>query len=260
MFNLVKTLPINLQNFASFPFLGKVFTVSFVVVGDLLDDPKEKVESSPAEFKIVGVVPDEKSPVFYVPFVDLRTLGITNYSQVKVVVKDQSALDKVRRQIEGLGYSTRSVADTVSQITSLFGTVRVVLGILGMVALAVASLGMFNTLTVSLLERTREVGLMKAMGMKSTEVQELFLTESMMMGFFGGVLGIFLGYMAGKVLGLLLSTFAIFKGVGYINISFLPITFVLVIILLSFIVGMVTGIYPARRATKISALNALRYE
>jgi len=240
--------------------VGKVFTVSFVVVGDLLDDPKEKVESSPAEFKIVGVVPDEKSPVFYVPFVDLRTLGITNYSQVKVVVKDQSALDKVRRQIEGLGYSTRSVADTVSQITSLFGTVRVVLGILGMVALAVASLGMFNTLTVSLLERTREVGLMKAMGMKSTEVQELFLTESMMMGFFGGVLGIFLGYMAGKVLGLLLSTFAIFKGVGYINISFLPITFVLVIILLSFIVGMVTGIYPARRATKISALNALRYE
>src|SRR3989339_15108 len=187
----------------------------------------------------------------------LKVLGL---KESEAVGKDQSALDKVRRQIEGLGYSTRSVADTVSQITSLFGTVRVVLGILGMVALAVASLGMFNTLTVSLLERTREVGLMKAMGMKSTEVQELFLTESMMMGFFGGVLGIFLGYMAGKVLGLLLSTFAIFKGVGYINISFLPITFVLVIILLSFIVGMVTGIYPARRATKISALNALRYE
>lgn len=240
--------------------VGKLFTASFVVVGDLLDNPKEKVESTPSEYTIVGVIPGDNSPVFYVPFVDIRTLGVTNYSQVKIVVINKNVLSKVRQQIEGLGFSTRSVADTVTQITSLFATIRTVLGILGMVALAVASLGMFNTLTVSLLERTREVGLMKAMGMKSSEVQELFLTESMMMGFFGGALGIIIGFIAGKLLGLLLSAMAIFKGVGYVDVSHLPFSLVFEIVLLSFIVGVFTGIYPAKRATKISALNALRYE
>lgn len=240
--------------------VGKKFNVSFVVVGDLLVDEKEKVESASTEYTIVGVTPEEKSPLFYVPFIDLRSLGITNYSQVKLVVKDQAELAKTRRQVEAMGYVTRSVADTVEQINSLFNTLRTVLALLGMVALSVAALGMFNTLTVSLLERTREVGLMKAMGMKSSEVQELFLTESMIMGFFGGVLGIVVGVVLGKLAGLGLSFFAIFKGVGFIDISYVPISFVLVIIFLSLLVGIATGIYPAKRATKISALNALRYE
>lgn len=240
--------------------VGKKFNVSFVVVGDLLADEKEKVESASTEYKIVGVTPEEKSPLFYVPFIDLRSLGITNYSQVKLVVKNQADLSKTRRQVEAMGYVTRSVADTVEQINSLFNTLRTVLMLLGMVALSVAALGMFNTLTVSLLERTREVGLMKAMGMKSSEVQELFLTESMVMGFLGGILGIILGLLSGKILGIILSLFAVFKGVGIVDISYLPFSFILIILFLSLFVGLATGIYPARRATRISALNALRYE
>ncbi len=252
---MLKVLGIN-ENDA----VGKKFSVSFVIVGDLLDQDKEKIESTSTEYLIVGVTPEEKSPLFYVPFIDLRSLGITNYSQVKLVVKNQQDLAKTRRQVENMGYVTSSVADTVEQINSLFSTLRTVLILFGMVALFVAALGMFNTLTVSLLERTREVGLMKAMGMKSSEVQELFLTESMIMGFFGGVLGIVFGVFLGKLLGLILSFFALFKGVGFVDISYIPISFVFVIIFLSLLVGIVTGIYPAKRATKISALNALRYE
>ena len=240
--------------------VGKTFEASFVVVGDLLTDPKENLVSTSASYTIVGVIPDDKTPIFYVPFMDLRSLGITNYSQVKVVVDNQADLAKVRQQIEAMGYVTRSVADTVAQINSLFATARLILALLGMVALAVAALGMFNTLTVSLLERTREVGLMKAMGMKSSEVQELFLTESMIMGFLGGILGIVLGFVAGKLVGLILSFFAIFRGVGFVDISHVPLVFVFGVTFLSLIVGILTGIYPARRATKISALNALRYE
>jgi len=240
--------------------VGKKFDASFVVVGDLLSDSKEKIESAATEYTIIGVTPEEKTPMFYVPFVDLRSLGITNYSQVKLVIKDQIELSKVRRQVEAMGYVTRSVADTVDQINSLFATARTILMLLGMVALAVAALGMFNTLTVSLLERTREVGLMKAMGMKSSEVQELFLTESMIMGVMGGILGIIAGFIMGKIVGILLSFFAVFKGIGFVDVSYVPFSFIFVIIFLSLLVGIVTGIYPARRATKISALNALRYE
>ncbi len=240
--------------------VGKYFKASFVVVGELLDKPGQKVESIPEEYEIVGVVPEDKVPFFYVPFIDLRLLGIGQYSQLKVVSKTADTLQGIRKQIEAIGFTTRSVADTVKQIDRLFATARVVLAILGFVALSIAALGMFNTLTVSLLERTREVGLMKAMGMRSNEVRELFLTESLVMGFFGGVLGIILGSLAGEALGFMLSMFSFSKGVGYIDVSYLPASFVTFIFVLSLLVGVFTGIYPARRATKISALDALRYE
>jgi len=240
--------------------IGKTFNTSFVVTGSLLADSQKKVESIPEDYTIVGVIPEDKTPIFYVPFIDLRGLGIEYYSQAKVTARSQEVLSDVRKQVEGMGYVTTSVADTVSQINSFFASARIILGLLGMVALGVAALGMFNTLTVSLLERTREVGLMKAIGMKSVEVQELFLTESMVMAFFGGILGLLFGMIAGKALGAGLSLLAIFKGAGAIDVSYIPPSFIVAILIFSLIVGIVTGIYPARRATSISALNALRYE
>lgn len=134
------------------------------------------------------------------------------------------------------------------------------LAVLGAVALSIASLGMFNTLTVSLLERTREVGLMKAMGLKNSEVKELFLTESMIMGSMGGFLGLSSGFLAAKLVEAIISAYTLMRGVGYVSIVSVPILFALLIIFISFMVGLLTGIYPARRSTRISALNALRYE
>lgn len=243
--------------------LGKKFSVSFVVTGSLLGGGKtKKLESIDAEYTILGVVPDDKTPIFYVPFLDVRTLGVVNFSQVKLTTVNQESLPNVRRQIEGMGFVTTSVSDTVEQINNFFGTARIVLALLGMAALGVAALGMFNTLTVSLLERTREVGLMKAMGMKAYEVQELFLTESMMMAFFGGIFGLLFGFLSGKALGLAISTVAFLrdKNMGVLDVAYIPNVFVVTILLFSLAVGVLTGLYPARRATKISALNALRYE
>lgn len=243
--------------------LGKKFNVSFVVTGNLLGGGKaKKLESIEAEYTILGVIPDDKTPIFYVPFIDIRTLGVSNSSQVKLTTVNQESLPNIRRQIEGMGFVTTSVSDTVEQINSFFGTARIVLALLGMAALGVAALGMFNTLTVSLLERTREVGLMKAMGMKAYEVQELFLTESMVMAFFGGVFGLLIGFLSGKALGLAISTVAFLrdKNMGVLDVAYIPDIFVVTILLFSLAVGVLTGLYPARRATKISALNALRYE
>ena len=97
---------------------------------------------------------------------------------------------------------------------------------------------------------------MKAMGMRSSEVKDLFLAESMILGSSGGFLGLLAGYLFAKFIELLVSGYAIFKGVGFVSIVSIPILFAFVIILLSFIVGWLTGIYPAKRSTKISALNA----
>lgn len=239
--------------------IGKKFSVSFVATEGLTSE-NQKVISTAVEYTIIGVTPDTKTPIIYVPIIDIKQLGLNNYSQVKLVVNDQKELSHTRKQVEVLGFKTTSVVDTVSQIENLFGTLRLVLGLLGVVALSVAALGMFNTLTISLLERTHEIGIMKAIGMKSVEVQDLFLTESMIMGFFGGIGGLILGALAGQLLSLLLSIFAVFKGVGYLDISSIPFSFILLIGFLSLMVGILTGIYPAHRATKISALDALRYE
>lgn len=251
---------LQILNLAENEAVGKKILLSFVMVGDLMADQKEKVESVPAEYTIVGITSDEGTPMIYVPFIDLRSLGIVRYSQIKLVVADVNSLAKVRAVVEAGGYGTVSVADTVAQIDSLFASFRLVLAILGMVALSVAALGMFNTLTVSLLERTREVGLMKAMGMKSSEVKDLFMTESMIMGFFGGVIGLIAGVIMGKILSVFLTVFSLVKGVGVVNVSYVPPVFVLAVLMLSILVGVLTGYFPAKRATKISALNALRYE
>lgn len=240
--------------------IGQKFSVTFIATGKLLNEDQDRIESIPVEYTIIGVTPDERTPLFYVPLVHLRSLGIYNYSQAKIVVNKEQNLAEVRERIESQGYSTSSVSDTVSQINSLFATLRLLLALVGMVALSVAALGMFNTLTVSLLERTREVGLLKAMGMKSYEVRDLFLAESMIMGSLGGILGITVGLLIGFILQLILSAFSIIKGAGFLSIINIPLPFAFAIILLSFIVGILTGIYPARRAKKITALNALRYE
>lgn len=240
--------------------VGKTFNASFIANLTSADNTLSTIQSLPAEYSIVGVIPGQDSPLFYVPFIDLRSLGLDRYDQVKVIVDSQQNLAEVRRLIEVQGYSTQSVVDTVSQVNTLFNTLRTLLVILGVGALFVASLGMFNTLTVSLLERTREVGLMKSMGMRSFEVRELFLTESMIIGLAGGTLGLLLGIIGGKILSLALSVLSISQGSDFINVSIVPWNFAIAIILTSLVVGFLTGLYPARRATRISALNALRYE
>ena len=250
----LKVLGINEDNA-----VGEKFDVSFVINGKLRNEAN-RAESEFVTYEIVGVSPQDDIPYFYVPFVDMKTLGIVNYSQAKLVSEKDKDLPDIRKKIEAMGFSSTSVTDTVDRVSSLFATIRIVFAVLGAVALAVASLGMFNTLTVSLLERTREIGLMKSMGMKSSEVKELFLTESMIMGVFGGAFGIFIGFLAGKIVSLVLTIIAINSGFGFINVSYVPFSLTVSVMLLSMFVGVITGFYPARRATRISALNALRYE
>lgn len=239
--------------------VGEKFSVVLTATGDLLSDGNAVV-SEPIEYTIVGVIEDTRNPVMYVPILDIKELNITKYSQAKVVTATQDQVAPVRNLIEFKGYRTTSVLDTVTQIEQLFSNLRILLVIIGTIALAVAALGMFNTLTVSLLERTREVGLMKAIGMKSQEVKTLFINESVIMGLSGGVGGLTVGFIVGKLMSTLLSVVSISRGFGSVDVAVIPSSVVLSVMLLSIFVGVVTGIFPALRATKISALNALRYE
>lgn len=247
-------------NIPSSQALNKNFSIVFISTNTSLEGDQVKIESTSVDYKIVGITPEDSTPLLYVPLIHLKALGITNYSQVKIVANQEKNLSTIRQEIEAKGYSSSSVVDTVAEIDSLFSTIRTVLALLGTAALLVAGLGMFNTLTVSLLERTREIGLLKAMGMKANEVRDLFLAESMLMGSLGGLIGIITGLVFAKLIELLLNIYALITGAGTMTIVDMPILFTLSIILVSFLVGIITGVYPAKRAKRISALNALRYE
>jgi len=252
-----------MASFLSIPLkeaVGQHFKVSFILVKNLVSNESGKLTTEELEFEIVGVIADDTAEYFYLPLSDMQKLGLQNYSQLKVVVEDKTKLAETRKNIEVLGVTTSSTADTVAQIENLFLNIRLLLGLLGTIALGVAALGMFNTLTVSLLERTREIGGMKTMGMVSGEIQELFLSEALIMGFAGGVGGLFLGFFVGELTSFMVSLVAVAQGVGYLKLSYIPPFLVLFILSSSFFVGIVTGLYPARRARKTSALNALRYE
>jgi ABC-type lipoprotein release transport system permease subunit len=240
--------------------VGERFEAAYILVKNLVSNESGKLTTETVNYQVVGVIEDDSSEYFYIPLSDMQKIGLRNYSQLKVVVNDKKNLPQVRHDIEVLGVNTSSTADTVAQIESFFLNVRLLLGLLGTIALAVAALGMFNTLTVSLLERTREIGGMKTMGMVSEEIQELFLSEAMIMGFAGGIGGLFLGFLAGEGTSLLFSVIAISRGVGYLKLSYIPLFLILFILSSSFMVGLVTGLYPAHKAKKTSALNALRYE
>ncbi len=257
---LVSQSMLNLLGMKEDKALNSKFKVSFVVSKNLFPEIEGKAKTREVEYTIIGVIDDVDQPYFYVPISDIQKLGADNYSQMKIVLAGLENVAKVRKQVEALGLRTASTADTVAQIESLFANLRIVLGLLGLVALGVASLGMFNTLTVSLLERTREIGGMKTMGMVSDEVQDLFLAEAMFMGLTGGIGGLILGYIIGKFLSLLVSFIALTQGQGILNLTYIPPFLIIFILVSSFFVGLLTGLYPARRAKKISALNALRYE
>ncbi len=211
-------------------------------------------------FTISGIVTDDKVKFAYVHFDNLKILGDAPYYELKVKAAERNQVETVRRSIESMGYPTTSIKDTVDQIDQAFMIIKSVLGAFGMIALFVAAIGIFNTMTISLLERTHEIGVMKAIGGRNKDVSRIFSTEAAIIGLLGGLFGVGSGWILGMALNGLVNFIAVSVG-GEANDYFsLPIDFVLIVIAFSFVVSTVAGIWPARRAAKLNPLEALRYE
>lgn len=247
--------------------LGKEMTFSFFVpqVSEAdsslqgLDNPNLIRVDSEKKFKIVGIV-DGQDSIVYVNSAALASLDIDNYGQVKVKCKSSNELVAVRNKILELGLLVSSLSDTVDQANKIFGVVQMVLMLFGFVALVVSAIGMFNTMTITLLERTEEIGIMKSIGASDMIISLMFFMESAIMGFLGGVVGVFIGWFGGFVFNALINLVAVRFGGQKVNLFYSPLWFVLSIIIFSTVVGFLTGFVPARRASKIDPLDALRYK
>lgn len=241
--------------------IGKKLSFNFIITTAAEgEEAQEKVVPSNQEFEITGVIEDDQNVLTYMPLSALDDLQLNDYQLVKVKAKDRFSINQLRDKIQDKGFVVTSVSDTLDQLDKVFKVIQAILGGFGVIALAVASIGMFNTMTIALLERTREIGIMKALGVMNKDVWRLFLTESVVIGTSGGVLGILIGWAGGEAVNALLNLLAGQLGGERVDIFASPSWFVILVLAFSSIVGFSTGIYPAKRAARINPLVALRYE
>jgi putative ABC transport system permease protein len=211
------------------------------------------------EFVIIGAVAGEDN-IVYVNSKNLESLNINRYSQLKVKCKSSGDLNIVRNGILELGLLVSSLSDTVDQANQIFKVVKIILMLFGIIALVVSSIGMFNTMTIALLERTEEIGIMKSIGASDGAVSIMFFMESAIMGFLGGLSGVIIGWLGGVIFNGIINFIAGRFGGEPVSLFYSPIWLVLVIIISSAVVGFFTGLVPARRASKTDPLDALRYK
>ncbi len=209
--------------------------------------------------KVTGTF-DDDTIIAYLSDDLLAKTGELPISQVKVKAKDRNDVLGFKNSYEDAGYTVNSVAETIGQLDNIFKIVQIVLAVFGGVALVVASIGMFNTMTIALLERTRDVGVMKSIGAEDSTIYLMFLTEAILISVLGGLSGLALGWTTGKVINIAINLLAKSVGGEPANLFSTPLNFVLIMLAFSFLVGFSTGFLPARRGAKINPLDALRYE
>jgi putative ABC transport system permease protein len=223
------------------------------------DDPEITVLQD--SFTVVGLLQDsEVLNEIYVHLDDIDPSYITDYDSIKVKAAGQAELELVRTELTDQGFLVSALSDLAEQANKVFGIIQIILAVFGVFSLLVAAIGLVNTMTVSLLERTNEIGIMRAIGASKADIKKLFLLESALIGFMGGVTGLLLGLLASEVVNIILNVVARTLGATTLDVFFTPLWFVVFILVSSAVVGFVSGVFPASKASKLNTLEALRYK
>jgi putative ABC transport system permease protein len=182
------------------------------------------------------------------------------FISLTVRVNNPKNVEAVESAIKKMGFSTFSLLDASHNLALVFRVFDSLLGIFGSLALVVASLGIINTLVMAILERRREIGVLKALGAADRDIQRLFFAEAGAMGLMGGVLGVVLGWAIGRAISAGINVYLHSIDLPSTNVSSVPWWMVALAIGFAFLVSLVAGIYPASRAARLNPVEALRYE
>ncbi|MDZ7262358.1 MAG: ABC transporter permease [candidate division KSB1 bacterium] len=191
----------------------------------------------------------------------LRTFSAPEgYSSLQVRVARMQDVERIQKKIEAMGYGVWTIASELEEMRKGFLIFDAALGTVGTIALIVASLGIINTMVMSVLERYREIGIMKAIGATNGEIKRLFFFESSAIGFWGGIFGVILGWLVTRLANTIGNYYILKGGGSRLELFYIPWWLVLGGILFAIGVSLVAGLYPASRAAKVDPVKALRHE
>ena len=193
--------------------------------------------------------------------------SIEEYQQIKLNVDNIDHVTEVQDAIEKLGFQSFSMMQYLGPIQKASDTLQLVLGGLGLVSMVVSAISIANTMVMSIYERTKEIGIMKVLGCIVTDIRKLFLLEAAIIGLFGGVIGIILGFVAsflvnkfgGPLFQALMSGNYMYDMTNT-QFSIIPFYLPFIVLMISTTIGLLSGYFPARRATKISSIEAMKTE
>jgi putative ABC transport system permease protein len=188
------------------------------------------------------------------------TDGKPRYASLTVRAKSPSRVEAIETTIKSMGFGTFSLLDATRNLRLFFTIFDLLLAIFGSLALAVATLGIINTLVMAILERRREIGILKALGAADRDVKQLFFVEAGVMGLLGGTLGAGLGWMIGRAITIGTNLYLKRQGLPGAHVFSVPWWLVLGAIAFAVIVSLAAGLYPATRAARLNPVEALRYE
>jgi putative ABC transport system permease protein len=243
-------------------------------------DPQDGTEiRKTVQLKIVGILEESRGESdwsVYLPLDDLTkynewVLGRRinrdrdGYNQVVVKVENVDQVLNIAEQITQMGYQAYTPQSFVEGINSFFLILQVIFGGVGAIALLVAAIGIANTMAMAILERTREIGLMKAIGATNRDVLSIFLGEAAGIGFVGGVGGVVLGWSAGQIINVLAVAYLAGQAAQQgspppTSAVLTPLWLPVFAIIFSTMIGLLSGLYPALRAATMVPVTALKYE
>jgi putative ABC transport system permease protein len=240
--------------------------------------PREK------KLRIVGIIETEPAAGFggfgngrlFIPLdvaVTLRAAQVTDlrdavrtptgkptYANLTVRAKSPSQVEAIETSIKIMGFSTFSLLDATRNLRLFFTIFDLLLGIFGSLALAVATLGIINTLVMAILERRREIGILKALGAADLDVKQLFFVEAGVMGLLGGIFGVCMGWLIGRAVTWGTNLYLQRQNLPPAHVFSVPWWLVLGGIAFAVVVSLAAGLYPATRAARLDPVEALRYE
>ncbi len=182
------------------------------------------------------------------------------YSSIYVRVKRIEDMTRVREKIEALGVGVFSIADQLKEIKRGFLIMDSLLGAIGTVALIIAALGIINTMVMSILERTRDIGIMKAVGGSENEIKLIFFVEAAFIGLIGAIFGLALGWVVTRIANEIVNAYLQPADVPAIDLFYFPLWLILGAIAFSILISLAAGLYPAIRAARVDPVKALRHD